>query len=116
MPATCSGEPLVSIVVPCRNERNYIQNCVRSILLQKPPTGGFEVIVADGMSTDGTRELLRDLATNTPGLQIIDNREQGVATGLNAAIKVAKGEIIIRMDAHTEYSPLLRSPVSLGIG
>ena len=50
--------PTVSIIVPCRNERDYIENSVRSILAQKPPPGGFEVIVADGMSDDGTRDIL----------------------------------------------------------
>ena len=51
-------EPAVSIVVPCRNERDHIEAVVRSILDQRPPPGGFEVIVVDGMSDDGTRQFL----------------------------------------------------------
>jgi succinoglycan biosynthesis protein ExoA len=97
--------PAVSIVVPCRNEMHYIEICVRSILAQESPAGGFEVIVADGMSDDGTRDILDRLAREDPRLQIVDNPGRIVPTGLNAAVRVAQGQIIIRMDAHTEYAP-----------
>lgn len=97
--------PDVSVVIPCRNERDHIERCVRSILAQERPPGGFEVIVADGMSNDGTREILEHLAHENPSLRVIDNPARIVSTGLNAAIKVAKGNVIIRIDAHTEYAP-----------
>src|SRR5215472_14928877 len=97
--------PAVSIVVPCRNEADYIEAALRSILAQETPTGGFEVIVADGMSDDGTREILQKLAGEDPRLRFIDNPGRIVSTGLNQAIRVARGEIIARMDAHTEYAP-----------
>ena len=96
--------PAVSIIVPCRNERDHIEACLRSILGQDPPPGGFEIIVADGMSDDGTRDILRRLAEEEPRLHIVDNPGRIVSTGLNAAIRAARGEIIVRMDAHTEYS------------
>ena len=54
----------MSVVVPCRNEKDHIETCVRSILAQEPPPGGFEVIVADGMSDDGTRDVLTRLAAD----------------------------------------------------
>jgi glycosyltransferase involved in cell wall biosynthesis len=54
--SSVDGTPMVSVVVPCRNERDHIEAAVRSILDQEPPHGGFEVIIADGMSDDGTRE------------------------------------------------------------
>ena len=92
-------------MVPCYNEREHIEVCVRSILAQEPPDGGFEVIVADGMSDDGTRDILMRLAREDPRLRVIDNPGRYVSTGLNAAIRVAQGAIIIRMDAHTEYAP-----------
>jgi len=97
--------PSVSIVMPCFNERDHIEACVRSILAQEPPTGGLEVIVADGMSDDGTRDILIRLAGGDPRLRVIDNPGRIVSTGLNAAIGVALGRVIIRMDAHTEYAP-----------
>jgi succinoglycan biosynthesis protein ExoA len=97
--------PAASIVVPCRNERDHIESCLRSILAQEPPPGGFEILVADGMSNDGTREILKRLRDEYPSLRMIDNPQCIVSSALNEAIKAAWGDIIIRMDAHTEYAP-----------
>ncbi len=99
--------PAVSVVVPCRNEKDHIEACVRSILNQESPTGGLEIIVADGMSDDGTRDVLKWLseeAEEDHRLCLIDNPGRIVSTGLNVAIRAARGKIIIRMDAHTEYA------------
>jgi succinoglycan biosynthesis protein ExoA len=97
--------PAVSIVVPCRNERDSIESCLRSILAQEVLDGDFEVIVADGISDDGTREILRELEREDPRLLVIDNPGRIIAAGLNAAIRIAQGNIIVRMDAHTRYAP-----------
>jgi glycosyltransferase involved in cell wall biosynthesis len=97
--------PLVSIVIPCRNEREHIEGSVRSVLRQECPPEGFEVIVADGMSDDGTREILERLAAEDPRLQVIDNPGRIVPTALNLAIRRARGEWIVRLDAHSEYPP-----------
>jgi glycosyltransferase involved in cell wall biosynthesis len=98
------SEPTVSVIVPCRNERDYIESCVRSILAQEPPPGGFEVIVADGISVEGTRSILKKLAKKDYRLRVVDNPERIIPAGLNSAIRGARGSIIVRMDAHTEYS------------
>jgi len=71
---------------------------------QEEVEGGFELIVADGMSDDGTRDVLRRLAQVHPSLRVLDNPGRIVSTGLNAAINAASGEIIIRADAHTVYA------------
>jgi len=97
--------PAVSIVVPCRNERAHIEEVLQSILAQEVVPGGFEVIVADGSSNDGTREILMRMAEEDSRLSIVDNPGAIVSTGLNTAIRAARGEIIIRMDAHTNYAP-----------
>ena len=97
-------ERVVSIVVPCRNEADHIETLLRSILAQETPPGGFEVIVADGMSDDGTRNILSKLAKENSPLRVVDNPGGIVATGLNTAIRLARGKIIIRMDAHTIYA------------
>ena len=94
----------ISIVVACRNERNAIHDLLRSILSQDL-TEPWEVIIADGMSDDGTREILEEYRTKYPWLKIIDNPLFIVSTGLNAAIREAQGEIVIRMDGHTQYAP-----------
>ena len=97
--------PTVSVIVPCRNERDYIEKSGRSILVQEPPAGGFEVIVADGMSDDGTREILKRLTEEDSRLRVVDNLERIIPAGLNSAIRAARGSIIVRMDAHTTYAP-----------
>ncbi len=103
--STIDPKTLVSIVLPCRNEQGYIQACLQSILEQEPPEGGFEILVADGMSTDGTRDYLQQIAKERPQIRVLDNPGRIVSTGLNAAIRAARGEIIVRMDAHTVYAP-----------
>jgi succinoglycan biosynthesis protein ExoA len=96
--------PRVSVIVPCRNERNHIEACLRSILDQIEPPGGMEVLVVDGMSDDGTRELLRSSAATDTRVRLIDNPRQITPVALNLGINCARGQIIVRMDAHTEYS------------
>jgi len=99
------NKPSVSIVVPCRNERDHIETALETILAQQPPPGNFEVIVSDGMSDDGTREIILRLAHVDSRIRMVDNRRGIVSTGLNAAICKALGSIIVRMDAHTIYAP-----------
>lgn len=100
-----NSNPLVSIVLPCRNEQGYIQESLDSILKQEPFGGELEILIADGMSTDGTREFLRQAAAKHPQIRVLDNSGRIVSTGLNAAIRAARGDIIVRMDAHTIYAP-----------
>jgi len=95
---------LISIVLPCRNERDHIEACLRSIFVQDPPPGGFEILVADGMSTDGTRDILLRLTKHDSRMRVIDNPSGIVACGLNAAIREAQGMVIMRMDAHTDFA------------
>ncbi len=92
------------MIVPCRNEMRYIESALKSILVQEGIDGGFEIIFADGGSDDGTRDILHGLANKEPRLRIIENPGRIVSTGLNAAIRAARGEIILRMDVHSEYA------------
>jgi len=95
----------VSVIVPCRNERRYIEAFCAGVMRQQlPPGWRLQLVVADGQSDDGTRELLQAFAEREPRLVWIDNPARIVSTGLNAALKLATGEAIVRMDVHSEYS------------
>jgi succinoglycan biosynthesis protein ExoA len=97
--------PVVSLIVPCRNEREYIEPCIRALLAQEIPPGSCEIIVADGLSNDGTRAILARLAADHACLHLVDNPGRIVSTGLNIAIRAARGRIILRIDVHTQYAP-----------
>ncbi len=99
------SNPLVSVILACRWEARQIRTVLDSILAQQEPDGGFEVILADGMSEDGTREILEEIARSDHRVKVIDNPARIASTGLNAALRQARGQIIIRMDAHTHYAP-----------
>jgi succinoglycan biosynthesis protein ExoA len=94
----------VSVVVPCRNEIRHIQAFLDSVFRQELGQIEMEVLVADGMSDDGTRLVLSEFERKFAALRVLDNPEQIVSTGLNRAIREARGEIILRMDAHSLYA------------
>lgn len=96
----------ISLIVPCRNEKNHIREFLDSLLAQELDADWqMEILVADGLSDDGTREVLRQYCERAPNVRVIDNAGRIVSTGLNAAIDAASGEIIVRMDGHTVYAP-----------
>jgi succinoglycan biosynthesis protein ExoA len=105
VPAVSSTLPKsISIVIACRNERSHIRAFIDSLLAQDLSGFDWEIIVADGASSDGTREALSELASANSKILVLDNPGRIASTGLNAAIRAARGEIILRMDAHTEYA------------
>jgi len=95
--------PSVSIVVPCRNEVTAIDAFLNSLLNQELENINWEVIIADGMSDDGTRDVLQQFSKKHRQIRVIDNPSHIASTGLNACIRAATGNIVIRMDVHTEY-------------
>jgi succinoglycan biosynthesis protein ExoA len=95
----------VSVVVPCRNEIRHIRAFLDSVFSQELGQIEMEVLVADGISDDGTWLVLKEYEKRFGALKVLDNPEKIVSTGLNRAIRKAQGEIIIRMDAHTLYAP-----------
>jgi glycosyltransferase involved in cell wall biosynthesis len=101
-----AGEHLVSIIVPCRNEAAHVDAfCADALRQALPPPWTLELIVADGASDDGTRQRLQALAAAEPRLRVVDNPAHFVAAGLNRALAVAQGSVIVRMDVHTRYAP-----------
>lgn len=93
----------VSIIVPCRNEERIIRKCLDSILLQDYPKDKIEILVVDGMSSDGTREIIADYINKHHSVRLLDNPKKIVPTAMNIGIKGCVGQIIIRMDAHAQY-------------
>ena len=97
----------VSLIVPCYNEQASIGLLLDAIRRQTYQLDEIEVIIADGMSDDGTRDAIQDHASQHPELSIrlIDNPQRIIPAALNAAIKAAKGDVIIRLDAHSAPEP-----------
>jgi glycosyltransferase involved in cell wall biosynthesis len=95
---------MVTIAMPCLNEERFIEECVRSVLSQDYPRDRLEVLVADGRSSDRTREILARLVAEDPRIQLIDNPERLQAAGMNEIVRRARGDVIVRMDVHCEYA------------
>lgn len=101
--------PFVSVIIPIRNESAYIEHGLYTILSQDYPADRMEILIADGISTDNTRDKIRRLVASMPSnrfnVTILDNPGKIVPTGINIALRQAKGEIIVRVDGHTIIAP-----------
>jgi glycosyltransferase involved in cell wall biosynthesis len=99
--------PFISIIVPCYNEEATIQHLLDAVLAQTYPHAQMELIISDGMSTDKTREVIAAFQSEHPDLSIrvVDNTVRAIPAALNQAIKNSRGEIIIRLDAHSMPIP-----------
>lgn len=95
---------MLSVICPIYNEEKYIAKCIDSILTQDYPKDNLEVIFVDGMSTDKTRTIVAEYSKKHPFIRLIDNPERVVPYAMNRGIKASKGEIIMRLDAHTTYA------------
>ncbi len=96
----------VSVIAPCRNERAAIDAfCADALAQQLPPGWAMELCIADGRSDDGTRERLQALAAADNRVRWLDNPGRIVSAGLNRALALSGGEVVVRMDIHTRYAP-----------
>jgi len=97
----------VSVIIPCYNEKVRIQSLLDAIHTQTYPLSEMEVVVADGLSNDGTRAIISDWNRTNRDLKIniVDNEKQTIPSALNRAIENASGEFIIRLDAHSHPFP-----------
>lgn len=96
-------DKFISVIIPVYNEEKYIERCLDSILAQTYPKDRMEIIIADGMSTDRTREKIEGYRDRL-NIQLLDNEKRIVTYALNIAIEHAKGEYIIRLDAHASFA------------
>lgn len=95
--------PELSIIIPCRNEKDYIKNCLDSLLAQDYPRDKMEILVIDGMSEDGTLDILKDY-TKKNLIKVFENSKKFTPSALNIGIKNSNGSIIMRIDAHASYN------------
>lgn len=96
--------PIVSVIVPCRNEKEYIEHSIRSIFNQIELSNKIEVIVVDGNSNDGTKNILKNLLFEFPNLKVVNNPKQTTPFALNLGIMDSKGDYICIFGAHAEYA------------
>jgi glycosyltransferase involved in cell wall biosynthesis len=99
--------PKVSVVIPCYNEERTIGMLLDSLTHQTYPLDQMEVVIAEGMSEDKTREEIEKFSAKNSGLQvrIVENHKRSIPAGLNTAIRNARGEYIVRLDAHSVPHP-----------
>ncbi|MCD6177874.1 glycosyltransferase family 2 protein [bacterium] len=95
--------PFVSVIIPCRNEEKFIRRCLSSVVNQDYPKDRLEVFVVDGMSEDKTKIIALEFARKYPFLKVIENPKKYIPYAMNIGIRSSRGEIIIKMDAHSVY-------------
>lgn len=94
----------VSILMPVRNEERWIVQSLQAVLNQDYPADSMEIILADGLSQDATMRLVGRLAS-VERVRIVANAGRTQAAGMNQMLRLARGEIIVRVDGHTEIAP-----------
>lgn len=97
--------PFVSVILPCRNDRDMVARCLESVLGSAYPTDRLEVLVVDGMSDDGTRGVLAHYVSRDGRVRVLNNPLRTPAVALNTAIRSARGSVIVRMSVQNEYPP-----------
>jgi succinoglycan biosynthesis protein ExoA len=93
--------PSVTVMMPVRNEQHHLAEAVASVLSQNYP-GELEIILAIAPSVDQTEQVAKELSKKHPLLSLIENPKGLTTVGLNLAIARAKGEVIVRVDAHSK--------------
>lgn len=93
--------PFVSVILPILNEERYLRDAVYSILAQDYP-GNFEIVLAVGPSKDKTREIADQLHLENSQVIVVDNPTGRTAAGLNEALAISRGSIVVRVDGHSQ--------------
>jgi succinoglycan biosynthesis protein ExoA len=99
--ATAPAWPFVSVIVPARDEARHIEATLRALLSGDYPPDRLEILVIDGASSDATRALVAEIGRRDPRVRVLDNPAGRTPVGLNIGLAAARGDVIVRMDAHT---------------
>ena len=97
--------PLVSVIMPIRNEAKHIGRCLDAVVTQDYPANCLDLILVDGMSQDRTCEIVEGYIQRHPNIRLLSNPQHIVPTALNIGIRAARGDIIVRVDGHTAIAP-----------
>jgi len=97
------NKPLISIIIPCRNEEKFIKNCLNSIIQQDYPQNKMEILIIDGMSEDNTRNIIKQYTNKFQFIKRLDNPKKITPVAFNIGIRNANGDFIIIMGSHTNY-------------
>ena len=97
--------PFVTVVMPIRNEEAFLARCLDSVAATDYPPDRFELLILDGRSTDRSVAIAEGYRDRIPGLRVLDNPDRIQAAAFNRAVEVARGDYVVRMDAHTLYAP-----------
>jgi glycosyltransferase involved in cell wall biosynthesis len=100
-------QPTVSIIVPCYNEQSTVRKLLESLHAQTYPLDRMEVVISDGLSTDGTLAEIESFKRENPGFEVrvVKNEAGTIPSGVNQAIRESRGGILIRLDAHSMPIP-----------
>ena len=114
MAAESQTLPMVTVIMPVRNEQKAIGRSLGSVLAQDYPADRLEVLVADGMSDDSTRAIVAEIARRDPRVRLVDNQAGIMAAGFNTALTFVRGEIIVLLGGHSEVAgDFVRESVAL---
>lgn len=97
--------PLATVIVPARNEEAHLGDCLSALAAQDYPRDRLEVLIVEGGSTDATRAVAERFIRSDPRFRLLDNPHGRVAAGLNLGVAQARGEVLLRVDAHTLPAP-----------
>lgn len=97
--------PRVSVIMPCLNEARCIRASLGSVLSGTFPAGDMEVLVIDGGSSDGTQAILEEMAARDGRVRLLQNPRRLTPIALNLGVRAARGDIVLRVDAHSVYPP-----------
>lgn len=102
-----SDHPTVSIIIPCYNEQATIRKLLEALRLQTYPLDKMEVVISDGLSTDETLDVIGSFQKQHTDLsvRVVENKARSIPSGVNQAIRESRGEIIVRLDAHSMPIP-----------
>lgn len=103
MRTALGDRPLVTAIIVCRNDARHIGHCLESLVGMDYPKERLEVVVCDGSSKDGTREIVREYAARYPFIRLRDNPKKTLASGWNVGVENASGDLICTLIAHQTY-------------